>query len=221
MARPIRVTPERILAAAAREFAAHGYGGARVDRIAARARANKAMLYYHFRGKQDLYRALLRQLFDRVSATLRTIAGNGDPPEQQLSQAIGALAGFIETESYFPAVMLREIAEGGVHLDAKTLASMAAVPAAIGAIIARGVAIGRFEPVHPAAAYFSIVAPLVVFMAGAAIRRELAGRRDAPLPMPQPDEFVRHIQEVAVRMLKGPQPAGPRPAGPRPAARAS
>ena len=60
MARPARVSPDRILAAAAVEFAARGYAGARVDRIARRARVNKAMLYYHFRSKQGLYRALLR-----------------------------------------------------------------------------------------------------------------------------------------------------------------
>jgi hypothetical protein len=37
----------RILEAAKQEFAAHGIAGARVDRIAAKAGANKRMLYYH------------------------------------------------------------------------------------------------------------------------------------------------------------------------------
>lgn len=202
MPRPIRVTPERLLAAAAHEFAAHGYGGARMDRIAARARANKAMLYYHFGGKQDLYRTLLRQLFDRVSAALEAIAATRDDPAEQLSRAIAELAGFIARERDFPAVMLREIAEGGAHLDAKTLASLAAVPAAMGAIISRGVARKSFRPVHPAAAYFSIVAPLVVFMAGAPIRRELAGRGDTRFVDLAPDAFVRHIQDAAARLLQ-------------------
>ena len=44
MSRPARVSPDRILAAAALEFAERGYAGARVDRIARRARVNKAML---------------------------------------------------------------------------------------------------------------------------------------------------------------------------------
>ena len=67
MGRPARVSPDRILAAAALEFAERGYAGARVDRIARRARVNKAMLYYHFHSKQGLYRALLRQIFSRAS----------------------------------------------------------------------------------------------------------------------------------------------------------
>ena len=60
MPRRPRVSPDRILAAAAAEFAERGFGGARVDRIARRARVNKAMLYYHFRSKRELYRTLLR-----------------------------------------------------------------------------------------------------------------------------------------------------------------
>ena len=38
---------ERILGAATEEFSRYGLGGARVDRIAARAGANKRMLYYY------------------------------------------------------------------------------------------------------------------------------------------------------------------------------
>lgn len=49
----------RILAAAAGEFAEHGYAGARVDRIATVARLNKRMLYHYFGDKQGLFLAVL------------------------------------------------------------------------------------------------------------------------------------------------------------------
>ena len=73
MPRPARVSPEKILAAAAREFAQRGYAGARVDRIARLARVNKAMLYYHFGSKQELYRQLLRDTFGAVASELEAI----------------------------------------------------------------------------------------------------------------------------------------------------
>ncbi len=41
-------TRHRILAAAADEFGAHGFAATTIDRIARRARVNKAMIYYHF-----------------------------------------------------------------------------------------------------------------------------------------------------------------------------
>ena len=55
------LTRERILAAALKEFAAHGFAGARVDRIARSAAANKRMLYHYFGDKNALFRAVLRR----------------------------------------------------------------------------------------------------------------------------------------------------------------
>src|SRR5262247_3931652 len=52
-------TRERILAAALREFSAKGFAGARVDRIAQRARVNKRMLYHYFGNKESLFREIL------------------------------------------------------------------------------------------------------------------------------------------------------------------
>ncbi|WP_018681401.1 TetR family transcriptional regulator [Actinokineospora enzanensis] len=49
---------QRILEAAAAEFAAHGYAGARVAAIAARAGVNQQLISYYFDGKQGLYHAV-------------------------------------------------------------------------------------------------------------------------------------------------------------------
>ena len=50
-----------ILAAARDEFAEHGLGGARMDRIAERAGLNKRLIYYYFDDKEQLFRAVLEQ----------------------------------------------------------------------------------------------------------------------------------------------------------------
>jgi TetR/AcrR family transcriptional regulator len=54
-------TQQRILAAALKEFAQHGFAGARVDVIARSARINKRMLYHYFGNKEELFRAVLRR----------------------------------------------------------------------------------------------------------------------------------------------------------------
>ncbi|HEY5959439.1 MAG TPA: TetR/AcrR family transcriptional regulator [Polyangiaceae bacterium] len=51
---------EKILTAARAEFAENGFDGARVDRIARRAKVNKALIYYYFKGKDELLQELLR-----------------------------------------------------------------------------------------------------------------------------------------------------------------
>lgn len=54
--------PERtrklILDAAAAEFAAHGYAGARIAAIASRAGVNQQLISYYFDGKEGLYQAI-------------------------------------------------------------------------------------------------------------------------------------------------------------------
>jgi TetR/AcrR family transcriptional regulator len=54
-------TRARILDAATEEFAAHGYAGARVADIAARAGVNQQLIAYYFDSKQGLYRELGRR----------------------------------------------------------------------------------------------------------------------------------------------------------------
>lgn len=52
-------TRENLLASATEVFVKKGFSGARVDEIARRAKANKAMIYYHFGSKEGLYKAVL------------------------------------------------------------------------------------------------------------------------------------------------------------------
>ena len=52
-----------ILAAARDEFADHGLGGARMERIAERAGLNKRLIYYYFEDKEQLFRAVLEQTY--------------------------------------------------------------------------------------------------------------------------------------------------------------
>ena len=52
-----------ILLAAREEFASFGLAGARVDRIAERAEINKRLIYYYFGSKDDLFLAVLEQVY--------------------------------------------------------------------------------------------------------------------------------------------------------------
>ena len=201
MSRPARVSPDRILAAAAAEFAARGFGGARVDRIARRARVNKAMIYYHFRSKEALYRALLRDVFARAAERLRACAREPGPAAEKMDRLIAALTGFVAEHTFFPAIMLREIAEGGMHLDRETLQALAALPAVVAAVVEEGVAEGAFRPVHPLFAYLTLVAPIVTFLAGAPIQHRVAALRLQSLTAITPGEFVGYMQASVRRSL--------------------
>ncbi|WP_198676305.1 TetR/AcrR family transcriptional regulator [Kribbella monticola] len=51
-------TKQQLMDAAVIEFAAHGFGGARVSEIATRAGVNKQLISYYFGGKRGLYQAI-------------------------------------------------------------------------------------------------------------------------------------------------------------------
>jgi AcrR family transcriptional regulator len=63
-------TRARLIEAAGRVFASRGYRGATMREIADRARVNLAAAHYHFGSKQDLYREVLREHFERLEARL-------------------------------------------------------------------------------------------------------------------------------------------------------
>jgi AcrR family transcriptional regulator len=58
----------RIMRVALDEFAARGYVGGRVQRIARAARANKQLIYYYFGSKQNLYRQVVDQVYREIAA---------------------------------------------------------------------------------------------------------------------------------------------------------
>jgi AcrR family transcriptional regulator len=64
---------DRLLDAAFEEFAQHGLAGARVDRIAEAAQANKSLIYVYYGNKEQLFDTVLAQrvgaLFDAVPLT--------------------------------------------------------------------------------------------------------------------------------------------------------
>jgi TetR/AcrR family transcriptional regulator len=59
-------TRARILDAAVRQFSENGLAGARTEQIAEEAGVNKALLYYYFKSKEDLYAAALESVFEGV-----------------------------------------------------------------------------------------------------------------------------------------------------------
>jgi AcrR family transcriptional regulator len=75
MIRDANATRARILEAATVEFADHGLAGARVDRLATRAGANKERIYANFGSKEALFDATIVASIEEL---LDTVAMNAD-----------------------------------------------------------------------------------------------------------------------------------------------
>jgi len=69
-------TYERIIEVATAEFALHGIAGARVDRIVAAARTNKAQLYAYFGNKEQLFDTIFLASLERITNVVPIDAGD-------------------------------------------------------------------------------------------------------------------------------------------------
>ena len=194
---------QRIFAAAAAEFAAHGFAGASVDRIADQAGFNKAMIYYHFGSKAALYRDILREMFEAVGAAVSGAAAAPLPPADKIRQFIAAFADEAEARPHFPPIWFREVAEGGTHLDDATLGVMSGILRTLGAIVEEGVRARAFTPVSTLLVHAGIVAPLLLYFASAGLRRRLERVGVGAAAQIDRAAIVAHIQRVTVALLEG------------------
>jgi AcrR family transcriptional regulator len=111
-------TRDKILDTARDEFAQSGLDGARVDRIAERAGVNKAMIYYHFKSKEDLYQVVIEQHFEEIGRFVERAMSEEADPEKfilKLSNFYNSITQ--ERPTLFP-IILREMAQGGERIKA-------------------------------------------------------------------------------------------------------
>jgi AcrR family transcriptional regulator len=194
----------RILEAAKQEFAAYGLAGARVDRIAAKAGANKRMLYYHVGNKEDLYLAVLEGAYEKIRAEERTLdLEHLDPPE-----AIRTLIDF--TWSYFLrnpeflALLNTENLARAKHLKRSTKVKSMHSPFVemIRTVVQRGVASGDFPvAVDPVQLYISIAALSFFYLSNNATLSFIFGRD--LLTKPARDERLEHMVALVLAALTG------------------
>ena len=185
------------------EFAARGFAGASIDRIARAARVNKAMIYYHFASKAALYREILRDMFGAVALRVTEAAHASTDPDDKVRAFVEAIAIEAEARPHFPPIWFREIAENGAHLDGATVGHMSRILEALGTILREGADTGRFQPVNTLLLHAGIVGPLLLYFASDQLRRRLARGGIPVASSVSRDEVVAHVQRLALMTLEG------------------
>lgn len=144
-----------------KEFAQHGYHGARIVRIAKAAKCNTRMIYHYFGGKEPLYVAAL----DSVYASLRSQETalqltEGEPLDSMRRLVAFTFDYFHENQDFLMITRNENILRGKFIRRSQTIRSVSQpLTAAIGRLLDRGVEAGvfRYRP-DPLQLYLSIVA---------------------------------------------------------------
>jgi AcrR family transcriptional regulator len=106
-------TKENILEAAKVLFAKSGFDGCNVDLIAAKAKVNKATIYYHFKNKANLYETVLEVNLRKFLQRVKKNVQNQDFPDEKLKAFTQAYVSNFANNKQMAPLMLRELASDG------------------------------------------------------------------------------------------------------------
>jgi AcrR family transcriptional regulator len=194
---------ERILQAATEEFARHGLGGARVDRIAARAGANKRMLYYYYGNKDALFLAVLESAYARIRSAERELRLADLDPEEAIRRLVTFTWDYYLAHPEFLTLLNSENLHRAAHLRRSQQVAAMHSPfiATIREVLRRGERSGRFRRgVDPVQLYISI-AGLGYFYLGNLHTLSTIFRRPLLAPR-QRAARLRHMNELVLGYLR-------------------
>lgn len=157
---PVR-NQDRILKAATGEFARFGLGGARVDRISARAGVNKRMLYYYYGNKEDLFLAVLEASYARIRNAERALHLADLDPLEAMRKLVAFTWNYYLAHPEFLTLLNSENLHRARHVkrSQNIVAMHSPFVAMIKQVLERGARAGQFRRgVDPVQLYISIAA---------------------------------------------------------------
>lgn len=156
--------PDEILDSALDVFIQQGFDAARMEDIAAGAGITKGALYLYFEGKEALLRALIERELAPMAARVEMLAaaGAGDPAGT-IRQLAKLVAGVLANARVFAIPLLVvSISNRFPDLAEEYRANVfARARGALESLIRRGMEIGQFRTVDPAAGARAIIGPLM------------------------------------------------------------
>jgi len=158
-ARDAERSQKDILDAAQDEFASHGLGGARMDRIAERAGLNKRLIYYYFDSKEGLFLAVLERTYERIRSEEKALNLSQEEPIEAIRRLISFTWNYYLAHPEFLTLLNSENLHRARHLKkSKKIRSMhSPLVQTIADVLDRGREAGIFRAgVDPVQLYISI-----------------------------------------------------------------
>lgn len=145
--RDAEATKARILEAAKREFAKNGLGGARVDVIAEKARANKRMIYHYFESKEGLFQTILENAYVDIRTAEQKLNLDHLAPKEALERLVRFTWDYYLKNPEFITLVNSENLHRAKHLKKSEVVKVYSrkFVSMVKTIIDRGVAAGVFR----------------------------------------------------------------------------
>jgi len=174
-------TRAAILAAAERVFAQSGLAGARTDAIAKAAGVNKALLYYYFKSKDDLYEAVVEEHFRQFNEQTLALLNSGGPAGDVLLRYVSLHFDFISRRRQAAPLFQQCMMVGGKRTERLVRKYFKPRNVAVAKLLERGMRSGEFRRTDLFHTALSIIS-LIVFYFSAAPVLQLLGDADTYSP---------------------------------------
>jgi AcrR family transcriptional regulator len=156
--------PAELLEAALDVFFEKGFAAARLEDIAARAGVSKGTVYLYFNSKDDVFEALVHAIPEANVEQVRALAANPDVPADQMLRRVLTFLGAMLKDARMQKFPRLVIGEGGRFPKLAETYKREVISRGLGvvsAIIARGIAEGRFRKIDPQHAAYGAISPLL------------------------------------------------------------
>jgi len=181
-------TRAEIVAAAERLFAERGFEATRLDDIAADVGIRRAAIFYHFGDKQELYSAVLDELFGDWTSALPSVGS----PAERLEAALTGWIDFVAERPTIARLILREAANSQPGVVSPFVRAGSAPVEWFRLVIDEGIAAGELKPLIEPHRFTSLMGAVTVFHFAAMPWLTL----DAPVDPRSRAERDKHKREV-------------------------
>ena len=193
---------QRILAAATEEFATKGFGEARVDEIAQRAGINKRMLYHYFGNKDELFQAVLEEIYETICSAGQSLELAEIDPNAGLAKLVDFVWDYYIANPHSITLLNTENLHNARHLRYSDRARALHPPfeSLIQELLDRGVAAKDFRPGIGATDLYITIVGLVYYYLSNNATLSVAFSRDLRAPKAL-KHWRRHVHETVARLV--------------------
>lgn len=189
------VTRERILQVAAKEFAAKGFDGARIDAIVARSRISKNLVYHYFDSKEALFIEVMERAYGAMRERQNELPPTSDDPVEDMRVLVVKTTQHLMGQPDFLALLATENMHKAAHIKRSKLIQSMFNPLRNGLrdVLERGKTIGVFRNDADWVDLYVSISGLASY--GVTNRYTLSYVLDVDLG--EPDRIARRAEHVA------------------------
>jgi AcrR family transcriptional regulator len=199
MARPRSDIEPRIVHAARRRFLKEGVDGASLRKIASDAGTSIGMVYYYFPNKDDLFFAVVEEVYQGIMRDITSALANDVPVKERIFRVYDRIGKLSKLELAAVQLIAREVLVSSKRLDRLIARFQKGHIPMVLQTLAEGMADGTIDSALPPALLF-----LCTVAVGAVpqVVRRVAGQR-LKLPGIDDEQFARNLVGVLFHGIGG------------------